>query len=75
MAPPSDRPEALGSQESQRDAYPDMQGFSPRNLKYMRALAAAWPERAMVQQPAAQIPWGHVIRFLQRVKEPTAREC
>ena len=27
-----------------REAFPDMKGFSPRNLKYMRAFAAAWPE-------------------------------
>src|SRR5215470_10977450 len=39
-----------------RDAFPDMEGFSPRNLKYMRAFAAAWPEREIVQQLAAQIP-------------------
>ncbi len=39
-----------------REAFPDMRGFSPRNLKYMRAFAAAWPERAIVQQLAAQIP-------------------
>ena len=28
-----------------RDAFPDMKGFSPRNLKYMRAFALAWPDR------------------------------
>src|SRR3989442_759171 len=28
-----------------RVAFPDMKGFSPRNLKYMRAFAAAWPDR------------------------------
>jgi predicted nuclease of restriction endonuclease-like (RecB) superfamily len=38
-------------------AFPEMKGFSPRNLKYMRAFAAAWPEEAFVQQVAAQIPW------------------
>jgi len=27
-----------------RTAFPDMKGFSPRNLKYMRAYAGAWPE-------------------------------
>jgi hypothetical protein len=36
-----------------------MTGFSPRNLKYMRAFAEAWPEEQIVQQVAAQIPWGH----------------
>ncbi len=34
----------------------DMHGFSPRKLKYMRAIAAAWSDRAIVQQVAAQIP-------------------
>ena len=33
-----------------REAFPDMRGFSPRNLKYMRAFAAAWPEREIVQR-------------------------
>ena len=40
-------------------AFPEAQGFSPRNLKYMRAFAQAWPEEAIVQQAAAQIPWFH----------------
>ena len=31
-------------------AFPDMKGFSPRNLKYMRAFAEAWPEEEIVQQ-------------------------
>jgi hypothetical protein len=32
-----------------REAFPDMSGLSPRNLKYMRAFAAAWPDPAIVQ--------------------------
>ena len=36
-----------------REAFPDMRGFSPRNLKYMRAFAAAWPEREIVQRTVA----------------------
>jgi len=27
-----------------RATFPDMKGFSPRNLKYMRAFAQAWPD-------------------------------
>src|ERR1700736_1408929 len=38
-----------------RHAFPEMQGFSPRNLKYMRALAEAWPDEAIVQEPLAQL--------------------
>ena len=33
-----------------RSAFPDMKGFSPRNLKYMRAFAEAWPDAEIVQQ-------------------------
>jgi predicted nuclease of restriction endonuclease-like (RecB) superfamily len=40
-----------------RDAYPDMRGLSSRNLKYMRAFAASWPQKEIVQEPLAQIPW------------------
>ena len=40
-------------------SFPDTQGFSPRNLKYMRAFAEAWPEESIVQQAAAQLPWFH----------------
>jgi hypothetical protein len=39
-----------------RESFPDMQGLSPRNLKYMRAFAAAWPQKEIVQQVVAQIP-------------------
>jgi predicted nuclease of restriction endonuclease-like (RecB) superfamily len=39
-----------------RHAFPEMSGFSPRNLKYMRSFAAAWPDEAFVQQVAAQLP-------------------
>lgn len=57
-----------------REAFSDMQGFSPRNLKYMRAFAAAWPERAIVQQLAAQIPWFHNCVLLDRVADPSVRQ-
>ena len=34
-----------------------MKGFSPRNLKYMRAFAEAWPDSEFVQEVLAQMPW------------------
>src|SRR5260370_746128 len=51
-----------------RHTFPDTQGFSPRNLKYMRALAEAWPEESIVQQAAAQLPWFHNCVLLDKVK-------
>jgi predicted nuclease of restriction endonuclease-like (RecB) superfamily len=56
-----------------REAFPDMKGFSPRNLKYMRAFAAAWPERAIVQEALAQIPWYHQIALLEKCRTPEER--
>ncbi len=55
-------------------AFPEMKGFSPRNLKYMRAFAGAWPDRRIVQQLAARLPWFHTCVLLDRVKEPAHRE-
>ncbi len=44
----------------------EMKGFSPRNLKYMRAFAEVWPDLEIVQQLVAQIPWGHLVRILDK---------
>jgi predicted nuclease of restriction endonuclease-like (RecB) superfamily len=35
--------------------FPDMQGLSTRNIKYMRAFAEAYPDFAIVQLPVAEI--------------------
>lgn len=50
-----------------REAFPDMKGFSPRNLKYMRAFSAAWPGRAIVQESLAQITWYHNITLIEKL--------
>ncbi len=49
-----------------RNAFPDMKGFSPRNLKYMRAFAEAWPDSEFVQAVLAQLPWYHQLALLDR---------
>ena len=54
-------------------AFPEMRGLSSRNLKYMRAFAESWPTGPIVQQPVAQLPWGHNIRILDLVKDPKER--
>jgi predicted nuclease of restriction endonuclease-like (RecB) superfamily len=57
-----------------RTAFPEMKGFSPRNLKYMRSFAETYPDEQFVQQVVAQIPWGHNLRILDAVKDPIERE-
>jgi len=56
-----------------RHAFPSIQGFSPRNLKYMRAFAEAWPEEPIVQQAVAQLPWGHNVRLLDQLRDRDER--
>lgn len=56
-----------------REAFPEMKGFSTRNLKYMRAFAEAWPDFEIVQQLVAQLPWGHNVLLLNRIKTEEAR--
>lgn len=36
-----------------KDAFPDMSGFSPRNIKYMRKFAECWPDFEIVQRVVA----------------------
>lgn len=53
--------------------FPEMKGFSPRNLKYMRAFAEAWPDSQFVQQLVAQLPWGHNTRLLDCLATPAVQ--
>jgi predicted nuclease of restriction endonuclease-like (RecB) superfamily len=56
-----------------RTAFPDMKGFSRANLLYMRAFAAAWPDVEIVQQAVGQLPWGHNLVLLAKLKDPGQR--
>jgi len=54
-------------------SFPKMAGFSPRNLRYMRDFARAWPDEAIWQQPVAKLLWGHNLRLLDKLTDPKAR--
>ena len=67
-----------------RKAFPDMRGFSFRNLKYMRAFAEAYPVfvqdplaqiqgEPIVQAPLAQITWYHHLTLFDKVKDKHVR--
>lgn len=56
-----------------RTAFPDMKGFSRANLMYMRAFAEAWPDAGIVQQEVGQLPWGHNLVLMTRLKGPEQR--
>jgi len=57
-----------------RAAFPEMRGFSSRNLKYMRAFAEACPDLRIGQQVAAQLPWFHIVTLITQLGDPAIRE-
>jgi predicted nuclease of restriction endonuclease-like (RecB) superfamily len=57
-----------------RKEFPDMKGFSPRNLLFMRSFAEEFTGEAIVKQLVSQLPWGHVVRLIQKVKPAEERE-
>jgi predicted nuclease of restriction endonuclease-like (RecB) superfamily len=57
-----------------RKSFPEMQGFSTRNLELMRRFAQEFPDAAIAKQLASQLPWWHLVRIMQRVKASDARE-
>ena len=57
-----------------RQAFPDMKGFSVRNLKYMRRFAELWPDAEFVQQPAAQLPWFHICTIMDKLPNELERQ-
>ena len=49
-------------------AFPDVTGYSVRNLKYMAKFALRFPDREFVQAALAQITWYHHITLMDKVK-------
>lgn len=49
-------------------AFPEMLGFSPRNIKYMRKFAQCWLDEKIVQRVVAQIPWRTNITLMDKLK-------
>jgi predicted nuclease of restriction endonuclease-like (RecB) superfamily len=56
-----------------RDAFPEMKGFSSRNLKYMKVFAQECPDLQIGQHSAAQLPWFHIVTLLTKIKDPSLR--
>lgn len=48
--------------------FPQMKGFSARNIRYMKSLAEAYPDEAILQRTVARLPWRHNIALLEKLK-------
>ncbi|NMM63394.1 DUF1016 domain-containing protein [Clostridium sp. P21] len=50
-------------------AFPSMQGFSERNLRYMRKFAEAYTDEEFVREVASKISWSHNIILMDKVSD------
>ena len=53
--------------------FPDMKGFSTRNIKLMVQFCKEYCLEEFVQLPVAQIPWTHNIILIQKIKDKNLR--
>lgn len=56
-----------------KETFPEMSGFSPRNIKYMRKFAETWHNEEIMQRVAAQIPWRSNLLLLDKLKSQDER--
>ena len=54
--------------------FPEIKGFSVRNLKYMRKFAEEYPDFEFVQEVLAQITWYHNIILMDKVDDIEERK-
>ena len=54
--------------------FPNMSGFSVRNLKYMKKFYIEYKDNEVVQRIVAQLPWRHNIVLMSKLKDNKIRQ-
>jgi len=54
--------------------FPNIKGFSVRNLKYMRKFYEIYPDLKKVQQGVALLPWRNNLTLMSKVKDESERQ-
>ena len=54
--------------------FPNIEGFSVRNLKYMKKFYLEYKEDELVQRTVAQLPWRHNIVLMSKIKDNKIRK-
>lgn len=57
-----------------KKSFPHLKGFSPRNLWEMRRLSESVRGNLILRQLVAEIPWGHNLVLLNKIKNIEERE-
>jgi len=55
------------------ESFPEMSGFSSRNLKYMRKFSEIFNDEQIVQQVVAQLPWRGIITLMDKLSNNDER--
>ncbi|MEW5821773.1 MAG: PDDEXK nuclease domain-containing protein [Cyanobacteriota bacterium] len=56
-----------------KETFPDMKGFSPRNLGYMKKFASIYTDFSILQQLAAKLPWWHNVILIDKIETSEER--
>ena len=56
-----------------KNEFPEIKGFSPRNLKYMRKFAEEYTDAEFVQEVLAQLTWYHNVTLLDKISDKQTR--
>ena len=54
--------------------FPNIEGFSVRNLKYMKKFYLEYKDNELVQRIVAQLPWRHNIVLMRKIKDYLIRK-
>ena len=57
-----------------KDEFPEMDGFSPRNLGNMKRFALTWQDPQILQQAVAKLQWRSIIMLLTKLNDNAIRE-
>ncbi len=56
-----------------KNEFAELKGYSERNLGYMLRFANEYPDVAILQQAVANLPWGHNILLIEKLKDKDIR--
>jgi predicted nuclease of restriction endonuclease-like (RecB) superfamily len=56
-----------------KEAFPDMSGFSSRNLGNMKKFAQTWEDTEILQQVVAKLPWRSIITLIDKLDNTESR--
>ena len=57
-----------------KEEFPEMNGFSARNLRNMKRFAEIWPDSSIWQQAVAKLQWRSILTLIAKIEDNTVRE-